>query len=91
MSCSCLGTWRGDNTLRYLGSLKEKVEPCPKIYADYASNSTMPRRTFRPGRREEFAACLSRVGVGIDSNDVQGIRKVKLHILLFDAQTLFFT
>ena len=36
----------------------------------------MPRRSFQPGRREEYAACLSRVGVGIDSNDVQGIRKL---------------
>ena len=72
---SCIGTWGGDNTLHYLGSLKEKREP-PAKYVDYASNSTMPRRSFRPGRREEFAACLSRVGVGIDSNDVQGIRKV---------------
>mmetsp|Transcript_30450 Transcript_30450/g.49801 ORF Transcript_30450/g.49801 Transcript_30450/m.49801 type:complete len:553 (-) Transcript_30450:394-2052(-) len=70
-------TWRGDTTLHYLGSLKEKVEPCAK-YVDYASNSTIPQRSFRPGRREEFAACLSRVGVGIDSNDVQGIRKIKL-------------
>jgi len=68
-------TWRGDNKLHYLGSLTEKVEPCAK-YVDYASNRTMPQRSFRPGRREEFAACLSRVGVGIDSNDVQGIRKL---------------
>ena len=76
ISISYTATWRGDNTLHYLGGLKEKAEPCPKIYADYASNNTMPRRSFRPGRREDFAACLSRVGFGIDSNDVQGIRKV---------------
>jgi len=68
-------TWRGDHTLNYLGCLKEKVEPCEK-YVQYSTNSTMPQRSFRPGRREEFAECLSRVGVGIDSNDVQGIRKL---------------
>ena len=72
---SPIATWRFDNTLHYLGSLQEKAEPCEK-YVDYASNSTMPRRSFQPGRREEYAACLSRVGVSIDSNDVQGIRKL---------------
>ncbi len=60
----------------YLGSLKEKQEPPNPMYVDYASSSTMPRRSFRPGMREEFAAGLNRVGVGIDSNDVQGIRKL---------------
>ena len=68
-------TWKGDTTLNYLGDLKEKRVPNPK-YVDYASSSTTPRRSFQPGRREEFSACLNRVGVSIDSNDVQGIRKV---------------
>jgi len=61
------------------GELLEKpvtLRGANQKYVDYATNSTMPRRSFRPGRREEFAACLSRVGVGIDSNDVQGIRKL---------------
>ena len=67
--------WRGEN---YLGSLKEKQVPNPK-YVDYASSSTMPRRSAHPpGRREEFAASLNRVGVSIDSDDVQEIRKVRL-------------
>jgi len=69
-------TWRGDPTPHYLGSLKEVKKP-PAKYIDYASNSTMSHLSkFRPQRREEFAACLSRVGVGIDSNDVQGVRKL---------------
>jgi hypothetical protein len=65
-----------EKTVHYLGSLKEKREPQNPIYLDYASSSTMPRRSFRPEMREEFAACLNRVGVGIDSNDVQGIREL---------------
>ena len=44
----------------------------------------MPRRSFRPGAREEFAACLNRVGVGIDSNDVEGIREVSDSSLEFE-------
>lgn len=66
--------WRGDAQLHYLGSLKERAEPCAK-YLDYASSATMPRRSFRPGAREEFAALLS--DTTLDSNDVQGIRKVR--------------
>lgn len=65
--------WRGEN---YLGSLKEKQVPNPK-YVDYASSSTMPRRSAHPpGRKEEFAASLNRVGVSIDSDDVSEIRKL---------------
>lgn len=71
-------SWRSDNTLHYLGSLKQRREPPNPKYVDYASSSTMPRRSFRPGRREEFTKCLSDMGVGIDSNDVAGIRKVCL-------------
>ena len=77
-------SWRGDNTLHYLGDLKEKVEPC-QAYLDYASGSA-PRQSFRPGRREEFAACLRRVGVGIDSNDVESIRKVRILRSLQDTR-----
>ena len=62
-----------DATLSYLGNLKEKKEPCSK-YLDYASPGTMPRRGFRPGAREEFALCLR--DTNLDSNDVQGIRKL---------------
>lgn len=58
---------------RYIGSLQEKEEPSVK-YIDYASKHTMPRRGFRPGAREEFAQLLS--DTTLDSNDVQGIRKV---------------
>jgi hypothetical protein len=43
-------------------------------YLDYASKHTMPRRGFRPGAREEFAQLLR--DTTLDSNDVQGIRKV---------------
>lgn len=57
----------------HIGSLKEKEEPSMK-YIDYASPHTMPRRTFRPGAREEFAQLLS--DTTLDSNDVRGIRKV---------------
>ena len=63
-----------DMSLSYLGSLKDKTEPCTK-YIDYASPGTMPRtRGFRPGAREEFVSCLR--DTNLDSNDVQGIRKL---------------
>jgi hypothetical protein len=65
-----------DDHAYYLGSLKEKQEPPNPTYVDYVSSNIMLRRSFRPEMREEFAACLNRVGVGIDSNDVQGIRKL---------------
>ena len=65
-------------SMHNLGSLKGTQEhPNPK-YVEYARSNPLPRQAFRPGRREEFAACLNRVGVGIDSDDVQGIRKVSL-------------
>ncbi len=67
--------------MHYLGSLKETRDPPNPKYVDYARSNPMPRQSFRPGRREEFAACLNRVGVGIDSDDVQGIRKVVLNWL----------
>lgn len=51
--------------------------PNPK-YLDYTKSNPLHREAFLPGRREEFAAYLNRVGVGIDSDDVQGIRKVRL-------------
>ena len=70
-------TWKGDNTLHYLGSLKEKQVPNSK-YIDYASSSIMPKKSFHPGRREEFVKSLRDVGVSIDSNDVDGIRKVSV-------------
>lgn len=44
----------------------------------------MPRRSFRPGAREEFAACLS--DTTLDSNDVQGMRKV---CILSSSSTAF--
>ena len=69
-------------TMHYLGSLKETRDPPNPKYEDYARSNPMPRQSFRPGRREEFAACLNRVGVGIDSDDVQGIRKVILNWLI---------
>ena len=59
----------------YLGSLKANCAPPNPMYVDYASNPTMPRRPCQE-KRAEFAACLNRVGVGIDSDDVQGIRKL---------------
>jgi hypothetical protein len=65
-----------DDHAYYLGSLKEKPEPQNPTYVDYASNNSMLRQSFRPETREEYAACLNRVGVGIDSNDVQGIKKL---------------
>ena len=45
-------------------------------YLDYASKHTMPRRGFRTGAREEFTQLLS--DTSLDSNDVQGIRKVSI-------------
>ena len=36
----------------------------------------MPRRSFRPGVREEFSTCLK--DTTLDSNDVRGIRKVNI-------------
>jgi len=66
-------SYEDDETLSYLGSLKEKVEPCAK-YVDYACPGTMLRRGFRPGAREEFALCLR--DTNLDSNDVQGIRQL---------------
>ena len=65
--------YSGDATLSYLGSLKEKIEPCAE-YLDYASPGTMRRRGFRQGAREEFALCLR--DTSLDSSDVQGIRKL---------------
>lgn len=58
----------------YLGSLQDKKVPSD-LYLDYASEETMPRRDFRPGARAEFEECLREVN--LDSNDVQGIRKVR--------------
>ena len=58
----------------YLGSLQDKKVPSD-MYLDYASKETMPRRDFRPGARAEFEECLREVN--LDSNDVQGIRKVR--------------
>lgn len=72
-------TWKGDNTLHYLGSLKGKHVPNSKNI-DYASSSIMPKKSFHPGRREEFVKSLNNVGVSIDSNDVDGIRKVSCFV-----------
>jgi len=64
---------RENTSLQYVGNLEEKIEPCPK-YIDYASSATMPRRSFRPGARDEFALCLR--DTNLDSNDVLGIRNL---------------
>lgn len=62
--------------MNYLGSLNGMHNsPNPK-YLDYTRSNPIHREAFPSGRREEFAAYLNRVGVGIDSDDVQGIRKV---------------
>lgn len=91
-SC-CLAPWKALARPRYIGSLQEKEEPSVK-YIDYASKHTMPRRGFRPGAREEFAQLLS--DTTLDSNDVQGIRKVShiemiwnRHIPICDLTALF--
>ena len=63
----------------YLGSLQDKKVPSD-LYLDYASKETMPRRGFRPGARAEFEECLREVN--LDSNDVQGIRKVWCRMLI---------
>jgi hypothetical protein len=67
--------WKPLAQHKYIGSLQDKEET-PVKYLDYASKHTMPQRGFRPGAREEFAQLLR--DTTLDSNDVQGIRKVSI-------------
>ena len=72
-----LVTEQGVASVHYIGSLNGTQDsPNPK-YVDYTSRNTIPRQSYRSGTRDEFTSYLNRVGVGIDSDDVPGIRKVK--------------
>ena len=80
-----LALWKPLDQHKYIGSLQEKQEP-PLKYLDYASKHTMPRRGFRPGAREEFTQLLS--DTSLDSNDVQGIRKVSSKKTVFTSRSI---